>query len=106
MQIEIIMSNSIWWDLTETYVRWDHTESYGQLGPSTNLTWQNATQESPRMEPFAEKKFRQQWCQMLLVKVYLMPHHTATGQSQYNSVQMFEPFQDRNQHLFETVSLS
>ena len=24
----------------------------------------------------------------------------------YNKVQMFEPFQDRNPHFFETVSLS
>ena len=35
-----------------------------------------------------------------------LPSHMIPPLATYNSVQMFEPFQDRNQHLFGTVSLS
>ena len=33
-------------------------------------------------------------------------HYVCRFQKQYNSAQMFEPFQDQNQHLFGTGSLS
>ena len=101
--------NHNWANLVGTdYVynlRYDHREQYVQfnLGGTLrnrmsnfggtiqycmqrNLAWQNATEESPLINHARshwQKFLDSNLCQMLLVKAYLLPHHTEKGQYPY-----------------------
>ena len=77
----------------------NHTIPYHTIPYNFDLKFQFNSESYDGLQRFS-RNFNQPY--------HIIPYHTIPYHTIFilNSVQMFEPFQDRNQHFLETVSLT